>query len=190
MLMQRVNAALGSPAAKKAIDADYVAWLAATITDFNTRVANLDDAIGAKTYLKGAMLGRMLLLDYENFFGAMGPSFKQYLAGKSVRLKGGTIQAASPVSFTDIMRFSLTTKQGSGAARDERVEILRRINNVVKFSVKSQGDIVLNDRDVAWLTGDLTTMLADDSNDFIKKKLATGQYDALKSLVVQAEKKP
>ena len=84
----------------------------------------------------------------------------------------------------------MTTKQGSGAARDERAEILRRINNVVKFSVMSRGEIVPSDRDVAWLKRDLKTMLADTSNDFIRNKLATGQYDALKSLIAEAEQKP
>ena len=129
----------------------------------------------------------MLVLDYENFFGMMGPVFRRYLAGKSVTLAGGTIQAMAPVSFTDIMRFSLATKQGSGAARDERAEILRRMNNVVKFYAKLPAKIELTNRDIAWLKGDLKTTLGDDGNAFIKKKLATGQYGALTALVTRAE---
>lgn len=189
-LMERVNAALSSPAAKKAIDDDYRAWIAATIADLNARLGSMDDTIGSKTYLEGAVLGRMLVLDYENLFGAMGSGFRHYLAGRSVTLKGGTIQAVALVSFTDIMRFSLSTKQGSGGARDERAEVLRRINNVVKFYVSSRSGIALTETDVAWLKSDLKTILTGDSNAFIKRKLVSGQYDALKKLVTQAEHKP
>ena len=188
-LMQRVNAALSSPAAKKAIDADYAAWLVATVEDFKTRVGGVDDTIGAKTYLKSALLGRMLMLDYENFLGRMGPDFRRYFAGKSVTLKGGTIQAVATFSFTDIMRFSLSTLQGSGAARDQRAEILRRINNVVKYYLRSPADIVLTSRDVAWLKSDLNAMLNDGNNEFINKKLGAGQYDALMKLVMLAEQR-
>ena len=189
-LMQRVNAALGSPAAKKAIDADYVVWLTATIADLKTRVDMMDDTIGSKTYLEGSVLCRMLVLDYENFFGTMGPMFRQYLAGQSVTLTGGTIHAVGPISFTDIMRFSLSTKQGSGAARDERAEILRRINNVVKFYVSSPAKIALTKHDITWLKSDLSTMIGDGGNAFIKNKLATGQYDVLLKLIMQADQYP
>lgn len=189
-LMLRVNAALGSPAAKKAIDADYAAWLLATIADFKTRIGTVDDTIGAKTNLERSVLSRMLVLDYENFFGIMGPVFRQYFSGKPVTLKGETLQAIAPLSFTDIMRFALSTKQGSGAARDERAEVLRRINNVVKFYIGSSAKIALTDRDIAWLKSDLKVILEEDSNVFVKKKLATGQYEALRSLVNQAEQRP
>lgn len=186
-LMQRVNAALGTAEARKAIDADYAAWLGSTVADFKERVSGLDDAIGSKSYLESSRLGRMLMLDYENFFGAMGNDYKQYLIGKSVTLAGGTIQADAPLSFTDIMRFSLSTKQGSGSARDQRAEILRRANNVVKYFVRTQADVGLSDRDSAWLKSDLKAMLSAGGNEYIKKKLASGEYDALKVLVSQAE---
>jgi len=82
---------------------------------------------------------------------------------------------------------SLATKQGSGAARDQRAEILRRANNVVKYYARSPAEIELTDRDVAWLRSDLKAMLSGDGNEYIRKKLAAGEYDALKALVSQAE---
>jgi hypothetical protein len=188
-LIDRVNAALSSVAARKAIDEDYAAWLKATIADFDGRAARLDDAIGARAYLRDGVLGRMLMMDYENFFGAMGNEFKHYLAGRAVALTGGTIQAEAPISFTDIMRFSLTTRQGAGAARDQRAEILRRINNVVKFYISQRGEIALLNRDIAYLAGDFKTILADESNSHIRKKRENGEYDALAGLVQRAEQK-
>jgi hypothetical protein len=188
-LIVRVNAALGSPEAKKAIDADYAVWLVATIADFKSRIGRVDNAIGSRTFLERSTLSRMLMLDYENLFGKMGPVYRRYLAGKPVTLAGGTIQAAKQLSFTDIMRFSLSTKQGSGLARDERAEVLRRMNNVVKFYVKSSAQIALTDHDIAWLKSDLKTIL-NDSSESIEKKRAKGQYDALTSLVNQAERRP
>ena len=55
--------------------------------------------------------------------------------------------------------------------------------------MRSPADIVLTSRDVAWLKSDLNAMLNDGNNEFIKKKLGAGQYDALMKLVMLAEQR-
>ncbi|MFZ1992063.1 MAG: hypothetical protein WAW96_20090 [Alphaproteobacteria bacterium] len=185
-LLNDVDAALSTAAARRAINERYIDSLRNDVATLDTEVSALSETVRAKSYLSTNRLGRLVLLDYENFLGHMGRQFKSYLNGEMVTLKAGTISISGAASFTDIMRFYLATKQGAGANRDERAEVLRRLNNVVKQSEAIEGAAALAESDKAYLSGSLADILSDPDNPFIKAKRVSGQYRSLEKLIDRA----
>lgn len=62
------------------------------------------------------------IADYENQFGPAGPQFVGFLAGKSEKLVGGTVQAGDPPTQEDLQRFINATGYGHDKANAKAVE--------------------------------------------------------------------
>ncbi|MFD2052638.1 hypothetical protein ACFSQT_05810 [Mesorhizobium calcicola] len=186
-LIQRIHHALsGNEIAAAEINADFTLTVQRDAARLQSEIAPVSDAVKSVTYLKTNRLGQLVVLDYENFLGSMGPQFKGYLAGEPETLRGTEIKIESPASFTDMMRFYLSTKQGAGGASDQRAEVLRRLNTIIKIYKRNEGEIPLSDRDKAFLTQELRPMINDKSNAFIQKKKRGHQYDDLVTLIRKA----
>ncbi|WP_149336829.1 hypothetical protein [Neorhizobium sp. P12A] len=185
-LIERVNSALATELGVAEINAYFVSGMQSTIKNNDQRVSMLTDKVGARTLLQNNNTARLILLDYENFFGAFGNQFRGFLNGEPQNLKAGTISIGAPAATTDIINFYLSGKQGSGPANDERAECLRRINNVVRYAQEIDGPIALTDRDKSYLMQTLKPILDDTGNPYIVKKRAGHQYDALLTLLERA----
>lgn len=187
-LIERVNQALATELGVAELNADFVLHIEKAIKSNDARVGKLTDKVGARTLLQSNGAARLLLLDYENFFGSFGEQFKGFLNGAPQRLTAGRIMIDAPASTTDIINFYLSGKQGSGPARDERAECLRRINNVLRYSEEAQGALVLTKRDKAYLTEVLKPILDGTDNPHIVEKRAAHQYDTLLKITERASK--
>ncbi len=62
------------------------------------------------------------IADYENQFGSVGPQFVGFLAGKSEKLIGGTVQAGDPPIRDDLQKFINATGYGHDKANAKAVE--------------------------------------------------------------------
>jgi peptidoglycan hydrolase-like protein with peptidoglycan-binding domain len=62
------------------------------------------------------------IADYENQFGPAGPQFVGFLAGKSEKLAGGTVQTGDTPSREDIQKFINATGYGHDKANAKAVE--------------------------------------------------------------------
>lgn len=62
------------------------------------------------------------IADYENQFGAAGPQFVGFLAGKPEKLVGGLVQAGNPPTREDLQRFINVTGYGHDTANAKAVE--------------------------------------------------------------------
>jgi hypothetical protein len=185
-LIERVNRALATELGVAELNADFVLHIEKAIENNDGRVGRLTDTVGARALLQSNGAARLLLLDYENFFGSFGEQFKGFLNGEPQRLVAGTIVIDAPAATTDIINFYLSGKQGSGSARDQRAECLRRINNVLRYSEEAQGPIVLTARDKTYLTEVLKPILDSTDNPHIARKRAGHQYDTLLKIVERA----
>ena len=186
-VIQRVDTTLStSKVAGVEIDADFTETVSRAVETLQSEIKSIPDTVGAVTYLKSDRLGQLIVLDYENFLGALGPQFKGYLAGEPQKLSKMQIQIKRPASFTDIMRFYLTTRQGEGGASDQRAEVLRRLNTIVKVYQKDESVIRVSRRDKIFLTKELQPMLTNKSNPYIAIKKRYHLYDNLLILIKSA----
>jgi hypothetical protein len=185
-LIERVNNALSTELATSEINSDFISSIAAAIKHNDQRISRLTDKVGARTLLQGNNTAHLILLDYENFFGAYGDQFEGFLNGEPQKLRAGTVSIDAPATTTDIINFYLSGKQGSGSKSDERAECLRRINNVVRYAQEIDGPITLTARDKSYLTHTLKPILDGTGNPYIIKKRAEHQYDALLTLLERA----
>jgi hypothetical protein len=182
-LIHRVNAALSSPAGKAATDREYVDSLKAKVGSLNKRIGELSDEVGARTYSRADSLGRLLLLDYEHFFGDMVISSRGFSA--AYHKSSGAAPSRSKATRHSRTSWTSSSRPSRGpAARDERAEILRRINNVVKLHV---GTVKLSEGDRTYLTTKLKPIIDGTDNPSIKDKRRLGEYDVLAKLVNRAE---
>jgi hypothetical protein len=172
-----------SKVATVAIDADFTETVSQAVETLQREIGSVPDAVGTVTYLKSDRLGQLIVLDYENFLGALGPQFKGYLAGEPQILNKMQIQIKRPASFTDIMRFYLTTRQGAGGASDQRAEVLRRLNTIVKVYQENETAIYVSSRDKVFLTKELQPILNNKSNPYIAIKKTHHLYDNLLILI-------
>lgn len=62
------------------------------------------------------------IADYENQFGSVGPQFVGFLARKSEKLTGGTVQAGDPPTREDLQKFINATAYGHDRANTKAVE--------------------------------------------------------------------
>jgi len=187
-LIERVNKSLATKLGRDEINADFILNIRRTLDDNSKLINNIDDKAGSRSLLVSNNAARLLLLDYENFFGSitLQSKFLSYLSGRPTALKSGTIIVTAPASTMDIANFYLSGKQGSGPASDERAECLRRINNVVRFYEETEGALNLNERDKVFLSQRLKPMLDDSTNKYIQKKRKSHEYDALIKLIDRA----
>jgi hypothetical protein len=187
-LIGTVNTALStSEVARAEIDRDFVTSLRATVVDAGTRIDTIADTVGARTLLQRDDLARLILLDYENFFGRFGPQYRGFLEGRPQNLNGGRVTVAieRDASVTDLIAFYLSGKQGAGKNRDERAECLRRINTVIRL-YGADRPIALSPRDRTYLTKTLAPMLDDPDYPFVRTNTARGVYGALTKLIASA----
>jgi len=101
-----------------------------TNTQLDKSIAGVDDVIdrvrmqnsaAADAISKNPKL-QLGIADYQNQFGSAGPQFVGFLAGKSEKLAGGTVQAGDPPTREDLQKFIDTTGYGHDKANANAVE--------------------------------------------------------------------
>lgn len=181
-LLARVNQALASAPGRDALDRIHREDLARDLDILRAWLDGLSDTVGARRWFAGSDLGVLLLFDYRNFFGTSNAAFRAYLNGEPGRLANPVPAIQGDISFTDLFRFILATKQGSGRARDERAEILRRLDTVLRVEEALGGPIQPTPKDRSWLAGDLRRMLEAAEYPAIRRNRERGLYRRLEAL--------
>lgn len=181
-LIGPVNQALATDTGKTELMAESDIALAGDVAYLEHWIGGLSDAAGASTFLAESPPGDLLCLDFFNLFGKP-TKVTTFLEGGNVTLNGGTPVPAvsSPVSLSDLLRYMLSTQQGAGPARDQRAEVLRRLNNVLAVARPAWGWSAWPAKDATWFTTALATVLASD-NPHIAQSRSDGLYAVLEEL--------
>jgi hypothetical protein len=185
-LMRKVNSALREPESRSTLNREYAQQLAKDVDDISGVLNNISNRVGSKDLIGSGPFTKLFVLDYKNFFGEL-TALTSYLNGNSVRigLPRKTIGPISaPASVSDLFIYVLGTKQGGGSARDERAEVLRRMNTVVSVTTKRQHPFILSEKDNIYFSGEFKTIL-------LSMQSLTGgrSYEELWGLVKLAERK-
>jgi hypothetical protein len=147
---------------KKSIDEKYISKLNATLRNFDTQVEQFVVEMGMGKLAKKSNAASLLILDYENLFGA--GCF--YAAMKATKLptECSPIPRLAPesqeVTEGDLIRYILNTKQGKRPESTGERDIFRRIENVLKIA-KFNPDLNLDiyARDKNYYAGEMANRL-------------------------------
>ena len=165
-MMLKVNLILRSDAARQVMNSDYANHLQQEVSAINESLKDINNKVGGRTLIAENPFAKLLILDYQNFFGKRISGLKSYLSGNTVRI-GYPVKTVGPIvapaSLSDLIHYALSTKQGSGAARDERPEMLRRINTIVRVSKRHHGAFRTSSKDSSYFRGSLKQMLEAES---------------------------
>jgi hypothetical protein len=184
-LKKRVNAALALTPVRERLHTLTRDWMAGEVTALDTDIDAISNAVGGRSFVQSSETARLLLLDYKNFFGKNIPKFISYLSGGNPLLNGTQPlePVAGEVSLTDLFRFVLWTKQGSGPGRTQRADTLRRLNNVVRIGKsRDAAPIASTTKDKLWLTEVLKPMLG-SANQFVRRQRESGALEELANLI-------
>ncbi|EJL37552.1 hypothetical protein PMI01_00630 [Caulobacter sp. AP07] len=179
-LIRPVNQALATEAGKAALKAESDTALIKDVTEFEAwREGLVDGELGSKALLRASLAAQLLCLDFFNLFGPP-TKISVFLCGGSVALndkQNHPEPVVARTSLTDLLRYQLATRQGSGPRSDQQPEILRRMNNVLLLSRPATGWPLWRDKDKAWFRTKLRPIL--DTPGVIAERRANGLYGEL-----------
>lgn len=179
-LMIDTNTLLASDKSRSIINIDYSHFVSEKLAAFRSNISAIGDGVSGATLVRSSDVVKLLMLDYMNFFGDQIDSLKSYLSGNAVSIGYPltSIRIDGKASLSDVLRYILATKQGSGRQCDERPEILRRVDTVFKFSMIDGHNIVLSQKDKEYLSGSFNSLLKQT------EKTACGrQFPSLEKLI-------
>jgi hypothetical protein len=181
-LVPLVNAALATQAGKAMLMVVSGEALAEDVAFLRAWTADLNDVVGGATLLSDGTAAQLLCLDFFNLFGRP-TKLTDFLEGRAVSLVQVVVPpVVPPAGVTDLLRYMLLTKQGSGGAADERAEVLRRLNNVMQIAAPQGGWPVWSAKDETWFTTDLADILTTPQAGSIAHNRDDGLYDTLMAL--------
>jgi hypothetical protein len=134
---------LQEPEGRKALDAKYVANLTAQLRRFDVHIGRFTPAMGMKALVRQSDTASLLILDYENLFGAdcFYAAMKQlpYVCNKKIpRLAPD----GEEITEGDFIRYLLDTGQGKSQETTGERDVFRRIENVLEVA-KFNPDLTL-----------------------------------------------
>jgi hypothetical protein len=170
-LKPKLNAALGSEAGVKAIDADFVPKVRQKIDAVNAIVAGMAEGPN-KDFISNSDVARLILIDTKNQYGdAVNDGLRRFIALTDAdaamdmpgRDHGTTIKVEGAFGLDDMVRYKLETQYGQTdrGAKD----VLRRIAHCVEAAGIQNAKAGLSREDKEFFRSGLEMYLRDRGHD-------------------------
>jgi hypothetical protein len=162
-LLFRANRALKTNGSQKIINEyhlRHVQLKAAFLRETSATIRG--SRVKADELTRDSLAFQLLLMDFKNLFGSISGEVLPFMQNGVLEKNGKSLKiAGSKFAVSDMIKYSLTTKQGSSCTRSGRAEILRRTGYVLVIARKYGDKTTWTQADIEFFKNELPKVISE-----------------------------